>query len=75
MIWPDAVQAGRRADPFTPEERAIMAAASRAIAHVARAGGRLSLKRADGSWFTVVEWGRILDAPLSFNLKEVQNAE
>lgn len=70
-MWPPAVRV-RHTDPWSPEERALMAEpdTAMAIAFAARAGGRLSLKRADGSWFTVVEFGRMCKRPVEFNLKE-----
>lgn len=71
MIWPPA-SPQRYTDPWSDEERALMAEphAAKAIAHAARAGARLSLKRADGSWFTVVDFGRMCLRPVEFNLKE-----
>ena len=70
MRWPTAVT-GRRTDPWTPEERALMneTEAAKAITQAVKAGARLSLKRADGSWFTVVEFGRLCSRPIEFNLK------
>lgn len=64
MIWPDALQHGRKADPFTSEQRACMTKHARAIAHAAKAGGTMSLE-VGGKWFVVVEKGRILNAPKS----------
>ena len=76
VIWPPA-SSRRYADPWSNEERRLMADpdTAKAIAHAAKAGARLSLKRADGSWFTVVDFGRMCSAPIEFNLKRRNAAD
>lgn len=66
MIWPDAVQCGRR-DPWSAEERALLASNAVTIEWLTqRPGSTLALKRADDTWFRVVNQGFRESGPVEF---------
>jgi hypothetical protein len=66
VIWPDAVQHGRR-DPWSKEERALLDTHAKTIEWLTgRPGSTLALQRADGSWFLVIDWGARVPGPKEF---------
>lgn len=70
MKWPASALPVLKKDPFTAEERYLCEMHAADIERSARGGYRFHIRRADGTWFTVVGASGRLSSPVNFNIKE-----